>query len=120
MFDGRFGISPDPNTPPQGIWTANTSYVREIVELPCSEIPPAGWVLLEDNCATTDKKKYAKNVTLYDCKYTSNYQDQNNYSSSYKCKILGATTDSATIDNGMELNKVIQVFVNQFCAGVRG
>ena len=119
MFDGNIGISPDPNTPPQGLWTANTSYVREIVELFCSEIPPAGWVLLEDNCATTGKKKYAKNVTLYDCKYTSNYQDQNNYSSSYECKILGATNESATIDNGMELNKIIQLFVNQFCADVQ-
>lgn len=119
MFDGNIGISPDPNTPPQGLWTANTSYVREIVELFCSEIPPAGWVLLEDNCATTGKKKYAKNVTLYDCKYTSNYQDQNNYSSSYECKILGATNESATIDNGMELNKIIELFVNQFCADVQ-
>lgn len=119
MFDGNIGTSPEPNAPPQGIWTANTSYVREIVELPCSEIPPVGWVLLEDNCATTGKKKYAKNVTLYDCKYASNYQDQNNYSSSYQCKILGATNESASIDNGMELNKVIQVFVNQFCAGVQ-
>ena len=43
-----------------GIWTANTSYVREIVELFCSEIPPAGWVLLEDNCATTGKKSMQK------------------------------------------------------------
>lgn len=119
MFDGNIGTSPEPNAPPQGIWTANTSYVREIVELPCSEIPPVGLVLLEDNCATTGKKKYAKNVTLYDCKYTSNYQDQNNYSSSYQCKILGATNESASIDNGMELNKVIQLFVNQFCAGVQ-
>lgn len=119
MFDGSIGISPEPNAPPQGVWTASTSYVREIVELFCSEVPPAGWVLLEDNCATTGKKKYAKNVTLYDCKYTSNYQDQNNYSSSYECKILGATNESATIDNGMELNKIIQLFVNQFCADVQ-
>ena len=119
MFDGSIGISPEPIAPPQGIWMANTSYVREIVELICSEIPPVGLVLLEDNCATTGKKKYAKNVTLYDCKYTSNYQDQNNYSSSYQCKILGAANESATIDNGMELNKVIQLFVNQFCAGVQ-
>ena len=119
MFDGNIGTSPEPNAPSQGLWTANTSYVREIVELLCSEIPPVGWVLLEDNCATTGKKKYAKNVTLYDCKYTSNYQDQNNYSSSYECKILGATSESATIDNGMELNKIIQLFINQFCAGVQ-
>ena len=119
MFDGSIGISPEPNAPPQGVWRASTSYVREIVELLCSEAPPAGWVLLEDNCATTGKKKYAKNVTLYECKHTSNYQDQNNYSSSYECKILGATNESATIDNGMELNKIIQLFVNQFCADVQ-
>lgn len=97
----------------------NNTWAREIIELNCSEIAPSEWVLLEDNCATTGKKKYAKKVSLYNCKYTSNYQDQNNYSSSYECKILGATNESATIDNGMELNKVIQLFVNQFCAGVQ-
>lgn len=118
-FDGNIGTSLEPSSQTEGIWMANTSYVREIVDLPCSEIAPDSWILIEDNCGTMGKKKYAKNVSLYNCKTTNNYQEQNNYSISYDCKILGATEESAVIDNGMELNKVIQVFVNQFCAGVQ-
>lgn len=125
-MSGTIGTSPDPiqNTL-DGIWTGNTDWVREIVEVDCNEPVPNEWILVEDNCGTTGKKKYAKQATLYNCVYNNNYIDNNNYSTEWTCQILGGSSGgsggsaTATIDNGMHLNSAIQVFVNQFCPNVQ-
>ncbi|WP_258305064.1 hypothetical protein, partial [Escherichia coli] len=72
-----------------GVWSVNTEWVREIVELDCNEPAAADWIVLENNCATTGKKKYAKYATLYGCAYNNNYQDQNNYTIDWQCSIVG-------------------------------
>ena len=125
-MSGTIGTSPDPiqNTL-DGLWTGDTDWVREIVEVDCNEPVPNEWILVEDNCGTTGKKKYAKQATLYNCVYNNNYIDQNNYSDEWTCQILGGSSGgsggsaTATIDNGMHLNSVIKVFVNQFCPNLQ-
>ena len=125
-MSGTIGTSPDPiqNTL-DGVWTGDTDWVREIVEVDCNEPVPNEWILVEDNCGTTGKKKYAKQATLYNCVYNNNYIDQNNYSTEWTCQILGGSSGgsggsaTATIDNGMHLNSVIKVFVNQFCPNLQ-
>ena len=125
-MSGTIGTSPDPiqNTL-DGLWTGNTDWVREIVEVDCNEPVPNEWILVEDNCGTTGKKKYAKQATLYNCVYNNNYTDNNNYSTEWTCQILGGSSGgsggsaTATIDNGMHLNSVIKVFVNQFCPNLQ-
>ena len=118
--------SPAPNQQTlDGLWTGNTDWVREIVEVDCNEPVPNEWILVEDNCGTTGKKKYAKQATLYNCVSNNNYIDQNNYSTERTCQILGGSSGgsggsaTATIDNGMHLNSVIKVFVNQFCPNLQ-
>lgn len=125
-MSGTIGTSPEPyqNTL-DGLWTGDTDWVREIVEVDCNEPVPNEWILIENNCGTTGKKKYAKQATLYNCVYNNNYIDQNNYSNDWTCQILGGSSGgsggsaTATIDNGMHLNSVVQVFVNQFCPNVQ-
>ena len=125
-MSGTIGTSPDPNQNTlDGLWTGNTDWVREIVEVDCNEPVPNEWILVEDNCGTTGKKKYAKQATLYNCVYNNNYIDNNNYSTEWTCQILGGSSGgsggsaTATIDNGMHLNSVIKVFVNQFCPNLQ-
>ena len=125
-MSGTIGTSPDPNQQTlDGLWTGDTDWVREIVEVDCNEPVPNEWILVEDNCGTTGKKKYAKQATLYNCVYNNNYTDQNNYLSDWTCQILGGSSGgsggsaTATIDNGMHLNSVIKVFVNQFCPNLQ-
>ena len=120
-MSGTIGTSPDPiqNTL-DGLWTGNTDWVREIVEVDCNEPVPNEWILVEDNCGTTGKKKYAKQATLYNCVYNNNYSTEE-----WTCQILGGSSGgsggsaTATIDNGMHLNSVIKVFVNQFCPNLQ-
>lgn len=114
----------NPNQSTTGIWDAYTGWVREIVELDCNEPAPSSWVIVENNCVTTGKIKYAKGATLFGCVQNNNMTDANNYTRSYSCNVLGGTNGgggtslTATIDNGMLLNDVIKLFVNKFCAGV--
>lgn len=116
-FSGMQGA--DPYDPYQqvnnGVYDSHTSWVREIVEVDCNFIAPPNWVLLENNCVTTGKNKFAKPATLYNCKGTQNYIDANNYSYQYDCSILGSTTSNATIDNGMHLVDILNVFLNDLC-----
>ena len=106
---------------PDGVhYHVNNTWAREIIELNCGEVAPPEWVLVEDNCATTGKKKYAKQVTLYDCVNDFTPIDEfGAYEASMSCKILGYDNNTTTIDNGMHLTDVLNLFVNQFCAGVQ-
>ena len=106
---------------PDGVhYQVNNTWVREIIELNCGEVAPPEWVLVEDNCGTTGKKKFAKQVMLYDCVSDLTPIDENGaYKSSMSCKILGYDSNTTTIDNGMHLTDVLNLFVSQFCADVQ-
>lgn len=93
-----------------------TNYVREIVEVDCVFSPPSNWVLLEDNCGTTNKKKYAKPPTLFNCTTATVYVDQNNYNYIRECSVMGNEEEGvAEIDNGFLLNSVLIEFVKLAC-----
>ena len=91
-------------------YVSNT-WGREIVEIGCSEIPDPNWVLIEDNCGSTNKKKYAKAVTLFDCIYSNsenggveNPEGDNPYSYEMNCKVIGFQNGTTTIDNGLDFS----------------
>ena len=94
----------------------SNQWAREIVEVDCGVVTPIDWVLVEDNCATTGKKKWAKKVITYGCEFTNESIDENGaYSSTMSCKILGYDTTTATIDNGLHLEDVLTVLLNNIC-----
>lgn len=116
------GINVDPNVPDQSlssVFVGNYEWTREIVELDCTLTPPADWILIENNCSTTGKNKFAKEVSLYNCKTTSNYIDENNASYSMECSILGynstTTGNKNEIDNGMLFNSVLVELLKSVC-----
>lgn len=118
-MSGTFVDTSDPNQQMSGVYFSNTEWVREIVELDCQLTPPSDWVLIESNCSTTGKNKYAKIATTYDCKSSNTYTDANNYSTEFECKILGFNqvdgTNKNEIDNGILFNDAIVELVKLAC-----
>lgn len=96
-----------------GVYSARTTWVREIVTIDCAETPAPDWVLVEDNCPTN--KKYAKQVNTYDCQ---NYfaQDDFGYERSFDCNYIGSSSgQNNKIDNGVLLSDVLNLFKDRFC-----
>ena len=94
----------------------NNTWKREIVEIDCSETPDPEWVLVEDNCGTTGKKKFAKSVTLYDCQSSFEPIDEfGAYSATMDCKVLGYDGGTTEIDNGVHFTDVLTELVKKSC-----
>lgn len=95
---------------PDGVHNrVNNSWARELVNVPASETPDPDWVLVS---GTT----YAKRVTLINCTYSSTPEDENgSYQYMGNCEIAGYSSNTTTIDNGMLLSDVINVFKNELC-----
>ena len=70
-------ISYDENSPDGVHYNVSNQWAREIVEVDCGVVTPIDWVLVEDNCATTGKKKWAKKVITYGCEFTNEQIDEN-------------------------------------------
>lgn len=88
-------------------------YVREVTTIPSAGALAAPWILLSDD--GTDKL-YARKPSMVNPVYggaNPNYPD--NYDVSYR--VLGSGT-FATIDNGLKLRKVFEVFLAQLCPGL--
>ena len=97
---------------PDGVhnFVSNT-WAREIINVPAGETPDPDWVLISGT-------QYAKRVQLINCVYGGDYvPDENNgsYDFSQDCEIAGYSSNTTTIDNGMLLSDIINVFKNQFC-----
>ena len=89
---------------------------REIIEIDCSDTPDPSWVLVEDNCGTTGKKKFARGVTLFDCVATSQPEDENgSYKYTMDCKVLGYDGGTTVIDNGMHFSEVMKEILKGAC-----
>lgn len=106
-----------------GTYMSRTAWVREIVELSCSDPAPTDWVIIENNCATTGKIKYAKSAVLYGCSSDVVYTDQWNYERNYNCAVMGAGSGSGSvgveqIDNGFLMSDALELFVSKFCGGL--
>ena len=97
---------------PDGVHNnVNNKWARELVTLNPGETPDPSWVLVS---GTT----YAKQVQLINCVYSGDYvPDENNgsYNFSQTCEIAGYTGTSTTIDNGVLLSDVINLFKTKFC-----
>lgn len=109
-------ISYNVNSPDGVHHNVSNTWKREIVEIDCSDTPDPEWVLVEDNCGTTGKKKFAKSVTLYDCQ--SNYEPIDKfgaYSATMDCKVLGYEGGTTSIDNGMHFSEVMKEILKGAC-----
>lgn len=94
----------------------NNVWKREIIEIDCSDTPDPSWVLVEDNCGTTGKKKFARGVTLFDCVTTSQHEDENgSYQYTMDCKVLGYDGGTTVIDNGMHFSEVMKEILKGAC-----
>lgn len=94
----------------------NNVWKREIIEIDCSDTPDPNWVLVEDNCGTTGKKKFARGVTLFDCVVTSQPEDENGaYQYTMDCKVLGYDGGTTVIDNGMHFSEVMKEILKGAC-----
>lgn len=96
---------------------ASTTWKREIIEIDCSEAPEPDWVLVEDNCGTTGKKKFARAVTLINCSSYGSPPDENGagYSFNYQCDVLGYDTGLTVIDNGLLFKDVMIELIKAAC-----
>lgn len=95
---------------PDGVHNnVNNRWARELITLAAGETPEAGWVLVSGNT-------WAKGVTTINCTFSSDPEDENgSYSYSMNCDIAGYSGTSTTIDNGMHLTDVLNVFKTKFC-----
>ena len=102
---------------PDGVHNhVNNTWVREIVEIDCSDTPDANWILIEDNCGTTGKRKYARGVTTTNCQTTSVPEDENgSYQYTMDCQVLGYAGTATIIDNGVSFTKVMIELLRNAC-----
>lgn len=98
------------------IYQSFTTWVREVVEMQCGFIAPPEWILIESNCDTTGKNKYAKPPSLFNCTSNNVFIDQNNYVYARECRVMGSEDDGVKeIDNGFLLNSVLIELVKLAC-----
>ena len=94
----------------------SNTWKREIIEIDCSDTPDPSWVLIEDNCGTTGKKKFARGVTTFDCVYSQQPEDDNgSYQYTMDCKVLGYDGGTTEIDNGVHFTDVVTELVKKSC-----
>lgn len=109
-------VSYNENSPDGVHFRGSNTWKREIVEIDCSDTPDPEWVLVEDNCGTTGKKKFAKSVTLYDCQSSFEPIDEfGAYSATMDCKFLGYDGGTTEIDNGVHFTDVVTELVKKSC-----
>lgn len=99
-----------------GVCTMQTSWARETLTLPCgSPSPGPEWVLVTDGCPSGDRI-YARQIRVYGCTTnTPNYSDPIQVTT-FHCNIVGDSS-TVSIDNGMTLTDVINLFMSIFCTG---
>jgi Bacterial Ig domain len=116
--DGNWIATKASASSPDGMHhNVSTTWKREIIEINCSESPEVDWVLIEDNCGTTGKKKYARTVTLINCSTFGTSPDENGagYTYNYECEVLGYDTGLTVIDNGILFKDVIIELIKAVC-----
>ena len=109
-------VSYNENSPDGVRHHVSNTWKREIVEIDCSDTPETDWFLVEDNCGTTGKKKFAKSVTLYDCQSSFDpIEESGAYSATMDCKVLGYEGGTTSIDNGMHFSEVMKEILKGAC-----
>lgn len=86
-----------------------TRWARELVTLAVGESPEPGWVFVS---GTT----YAKPITTINCYYENQYPGEfGDYMMLIDCDIAGYSGTASTIDNGVLLSDVINLFKTKYC-----
>lgn len=102
-----------------GSWscTTSTGWAREVMTVACgSPSPGSDWILVEDTCPGGNQK-YARPARLYSCKFTAPDYGSGYEETDWTCLIIGDSATNVSIDNGMSLTDVINLFVSRFCGG---
>jgi hypothetical protein len=95
----------------------STSWVREVTTVVCGfPSPGPDWILVEDTCPGGNQK-YARAARLFNCVFTIPQYGSGFEETDWTCSIIGDTTTNVSIDNGVTLTDVINLFVNTFCPG---
>lgn len=105
---------------PDGVRNNVTNrWARELIEVAAGTTPEPDWVLVTNPPTPTQNDVYAKQVMLYGCTIENIPNDPNDgsYSNSMNCQIVGYTGAGVTIDNGVLLEDVLNLFVSRFCEG---
>lgn len=116
--DGNWVATNAMSSSPDGMHhNVRTTWKREIIEIDCLETPESDWVLVEDNCGTTGKKKFAKRVELVNCSSYGTSPDENGagYSFNYSCDVLGYDGGLTSIDNGLLFKDVMIELIRAAC-----
>lgn len=116
-YDQKWTLTNYVNMSPDGShFRLRNTWQREIIEVDCGEYVDAEWLLLEDNCGTTGKKKFAKRITTYNCKYSEPIQGEDgSFEWSMTCNILGYDGGTTTIDNGFHFSDVLIQILRGAC-----
>ena len=115
-------VNYDVHSPDGNHHFVSNKWARELIELLPGQTPLPGWVLVPNPPTPTPNDVYAKPVALFDCVVENQPEDPDfgSYGYSRTCKILGYEGTSTTIDNGVLLKDVLQLFVTQkFCPGIQ-
>jgi hypothetical protein len=95
----------------------NSWYARETILLPCGVLAPGPeWIVVADGCPSTDTK-WAREARLYGCTYSQPDFGDTTLASIFECQIVGDAPENITIDNGLPLDKVFELFLDSFCPG---
>lgn len=97
--------------------TTSTGWAREVMTVACgSPSPGPEWILVQDTCPGGNQK-YVRPARLYSCKFTAPDYGSGYEETDYTCLIIGDSATNVSIDNGLSLTDVINLFISRFCTG---
>lgn len=97
--------------------TVNSSWAREKITLPCgTPSPGVEWIVISDGCPSGGTI-WARPARLYGCVFTNPDFEDTTQIATFTCKIVGDAVDNISIDNGLPLDKVLELFLNTVCIG---
>lgn len=94
-----------------------TRWARETITLSCAASPPGPeWILVNDTCPG-GTRVYARPARLFNCVFKNPVPGSNPQISDYTCSILGVSSTTEIIDNGISLDDAVNLFLTNFCPG---
>lgn len=97
--------------------TTSTSWARELMTVSCGSVSPGPeWILIQDTCPGGNKL-YARPARLYGCTFTAPNYGSGLEETDWNCLIIGDSATNVSIDNGLSVTDVINLFVSRFCGG---
>lgn len=95
----------------------SASFAREKIDLPCGTPPPGPeWIVIVDGCPA-GTTTWARRARLYGCTNTTPDYGSGILNSLYECQIVGDAPENISIDNGLPLERVLDLFLENLCIG---